>query len=86
MISSIVLAAALVGGIDAPVMDAMQKSPMQKSAVQKSPSQKADNVYQKGVSVEVSRGRVAVRARRAAVRVERRRWFGRRACRNGRCG
>ena len=47
--------------------------------------QKSD-ASQKGVSVDVSRGRVAVRARRAAVRVERRRWFGRRACRNGRCG
>ena len=80
MLSALLIAAA-ISGIDAPQMDAAQKSPVQKVTA----SQKSD-VSQKGVSVEVSRRRVAVRTRRATVRVERRRWFGRRVCRNGRCG
>ena len=76
MLSALILAAAITGGVDAP----MQKSVMQKDVAQKA-TQKAD-VYQKGVGVDVSRRGVFVR-----VRSERRhvRLLAGRRCRGARC-
>lgn len=72
MLQALILAAAITGGVDAP----MQKSAAQKSAVQKSVAQKA------GVGVDVSRRGVFVR-----VRSERRhvRLLAGRRCRGARC-